>query len=82
MNSILALDFGGTKPSAALAAPRERRWRARPAAIGVSFGGRVITQTNTIRLSHHMSGWEGAPLWHAVALAEPALIDTALEESS
>ena len=82
MNSVLALDFGGTKVNAGLAAPRERRWRARLAAIGVNFGGRVITQTNTIRLSHHVPGWEGALLWCAVALAEPALIDTALEEPS
>ncbi len=31
---------------------------AKPAAIGVSFGGQVDATTGTVRLSHHVSGWE------------------------
>ncbi len=85
---LLALDFGGTKLSAALIAPGERRWRAhrrvfsppdadahsdlatmralagellagaRPAAVGVSFGGPVDFARGVVRLSHHVPGWE------------------------
>lgn len=32
------------------------------AAIGVSFGGPVDAQTGTVRLSHHVPGWENTPL--------------------
>ncbi len=104
---ILALDFGGTKHSAALAVRGERAWRAhrrvpapprangaadqatvfalarellggeRPAAIGVSFGGPVDFTTGTVRLSHHVPGWENVPL-QAVLEAEfgaPARVD-------
>lgn len=31
-------------------------------AIGVSFGGPVDATTGTVRLSHHVSGWENIPL--------------------
>ncbi|HEY9695388.1 MAG TPA: ROK family protein [Oculatellaceae cyanobacterium] len=34
----------------------------KPAAIGVSFGGPVDAKTGTVRLSHHVSGWENTPL--------------------
>jgi glucokinase len=33
-----------------------------PAAIGVSFGGPVNATTGTVRLSHHVPGWENIPL--------------------
>ncbi|MEJ2556094.1 MAG: ROK family protein [Anaerolineae bacterium] len=89
---LLALDFGGTKHTAAVIAPGERRWRAhqrvfsppnpdasydlqtmcslaqdllagaRPAAIGVSFGGPVDATTGRVYLSHHVPGWENTPL--------------------
>ncbi|BAT52562.1 glucokinase [Nostoc sp. NIES-3756] len=35
---------------------------ATPTAIGVSFGGPVDATTGTVRLSHHVSGWENIPL--------------------
>jgi glucokinase len=35
---------------------------AKPAAIGVSFGGPVDATTGTVRLSHHVSGWENIRL--------------------
>ncbi|GAB4579496.1 MAG: ROK family protein [Anaerolineales bacterium] len=89
---ILALDFGGTKLSAALLEQGQTTWRAlrrafspphpnaqhdlqtmlalaramlgktTPRAIGVSFGGPVEYRTGTVRLSHHVSGWENMPL--------------------
>lgn len=34
----------------------------KPAAIGVSFGGPVDAETGTVRLSHHVAGWENIPL--------------------
>jgi glucokinase len=34
----------------------------KPAAIGVSFGGPVDATTGTVRLSHHVSGWENIRL--------------------
>jgi glucokinase len=34
----------------------------KPAAIGVSFGGPVDAYTGTVRLSHHVAGWENIPL--------------------
>ena len=34
----------------------------KPAAIGVSFGGPVDADTGTVRLSHHVAGWENIPL--------------------
>jgi glucokinase len=34
----------------------------KPVAIGVSFGGPVDANTGTVRLSHHVSGWENIPL--------------------
>jgi len=33
-----------------------------PVAIGVSFGGPVDYNTGTVRLSHHVPGWENIPL--------------------
>jgi len=89
---ILALDFGGTKHTAAVIARGERQWRAyrrvfsppdadarydietmialarslpggaQPAAVGVSFGGPVDFDSGTVRLSHHVTGWENTPL--------------------
>jgi glucokinase len=89
---LLALDFGGTKHTAAVIASGERQWQAhrrifsppdadkdydlktmcslaqdllagaRPAAIGVSFGGPVDATTGTVYLSHHVPGWENTPL--------------------
>lgn len=35
---------------------------AKPVAIGVSFGGPVDASTGTVRLSHHVVGWENIPL--------------------
>ena len=88
----LALDFGGTKLTAATHVSGESVWHetkrdfsgagvgmqqdletmfalARqllkgepPAAIGVSFGGPVDFPTGTVRLSHHVPGWENVPL--------------------
>ncbi|MEX2536312.1 MAG: ROK family protein [Trueperaceae bacterium] len=90
--AILALDFGGTKLSAAAVTSGERQWLAlerrlsppaanaqsdyriavelakavlgdqAPAAIGVSFGGPVWANNGTVKLSHHVPGWEGVPL--------------------
>ncbi len=34
----------------------------KPTAIGVSFGGPVDATTGTVRLSHHVAGWENIPL--------------------
>lgn len=94
---LLALDFGGTKLSAATttadgAEANLRTWLAhdrhyspddadaayeqqamialarsvlggsQPAAVGVSFGGPVDFETGTVRLSHHVDGWEATPL--------------------
>jgi glucokinase len=89
---LLALDYGGTKHTAAVIVRGERDWRAhrcvfspagadarydvetmqllarellageRPAAIGVSFGGPTDATTGTVRLSHHVPGWENVPL--------------------
>jgi glucokinase len=89
---LLALDFGGTKHTAAVIPPGERQWRghrrvfsppdadarhdietmyalarellagAQPAAVGVSFGGPVDFASGTVRLSHHVPGWENTPL--------------------
>jgi glucokinase len=33
-----------------------------PDAIGISFGGPVDATTGTVRLSHHVPGWENTPL--------------------
>jgi glucokinase len=89
---LLALDFGGTKHTAAVISPRQRQWQAhqrafsppnadastdleimtslahevlageKPTAIGVSFGGPVDFTTGTVRLSHHVPGWENIEL--------------------
>jgi glucokinase len=91
---ILALDYGGTKHTAAVISLGEREWLAHErvysppgadgeydratmlamargllartqgqlAAIGVSFGGPVDAAHGLVRLSHHVPGWEDAPL--------------------
>ena len=91
---ILALDYGGTKHTAAILAAGECNWVARErvysptgvdgdydratmvrmahalltraegrlAAIGASFGGPVDATKGTVRLSHHVPGWEDTPL--------------------
>lgn len=94
---LLALDFGGTKLAAAVAAKGDRAFAAyrralspagasastdleiarslarevlggrQPAAIGVSFGGPVDASTGTVRLSHHVPGWENMPLRRILA---------------
>lgn len=38
-----------------------------PAAVGVSFGGPVNFSTGTVRLSHHVPGWENVPLQEILA---------------
>jgi glucokinase len=88
----LALDFGGTKHTAATLEKGDTQWRGlertfsppdadadydiqtmlalaenvlagdTPDAIGVSFGGPVDATTGTVRLSHHVPGWENIPL--------------------
>ncbi len=50
---------------------------ARATAVGVSFGGPVDYQTGTVRLSHHVPGWENMPLAETLA-AEfgcPVIVD-------
>ena len=49
----------------------------RPAAVGVSFGGPVDFEAGTVRLSHHVRGWENMPLARRLAdeLGAPALVD-------
>ncbi|MFQ4144308.1 ROK family protein [Chlorogloeopsis sp. ULAP02] len=49
----------------------------KPAAIGVSFGGPVNATTGTVRLSHHVCGWENIPLQHLLEqeYSVPASID-------
>lgn len=89
---LLALDFGGTKHTAAVISPGANHWQAhrrtfsppnadaqtdikimislardvlsgeKPTAIGVSFGGPVDFSTGTVRLSHHVPGWENIEL--------------------
>lgn len=45
-----------------LALARDVLGDARPEAVGVSFGGPVEANTGTVRLSHHVPGWESVPL--------------------
>ena len=47
------------------------------AAIGVSFGGPVDATTGTVRLSHHVPGWEDTPLRHQLQaeFGVPASVD-------
>ena len=103
----MALDFGGTKHTAAVLEVGARAWRAhrrafsgegadaeadlemmlalaenvlkgvRPEAVGVSFGGPVDFGSGTVRLSHHVPGWEGVPLRALLekAFDAPATID-------
>lgn len=104
---LLALDFGGTKHTAAVLAAGERQWRGHrralsppgadadsdltimldlardllqgrvPAAVGVSFGGPVAFHSGTVRLSHHVPGWENVPLRRRLqeAFEAPAVVD-------
>jgi glucokinase len=48
-----------------------------PSAIGISFGGPVDAQTGTVRLSHHVRGWENVPLQHILEaeFSAPACVD-------
>jgi len=104
---LLALDFGGTKHSAAVLVRGEKSWRgrervfsppgadagydlrtmyalarellggARPAAVGVSFGGPVDFTRGLVRLSHHVPGWEDTPLKQMLEaeFGAPAVVD-------
>lgn len=104
---LLALDFGGTKHTAAVLREGEGEWLglerlfsppdadaaydlrtmfalarkllhgSTPAAIGVSFGGPVDFETGTVRLSHHVPGWENVPLQQQLeeAYGAPAAVD-------
>lgn len=104
---LLALDFGGTKHTAAVLEAGARAWRdhrrafspegadaevdlsimmelartalhgEQPMAIGVSFGGPVDFETGTVRLSHHVPGWEGVRLQALLEkeFAAPATVD-------
>lgn len=104
---LLALDFGGTKHTAAVIEPGGKDWiahqrvyspsgadaqydittmitmarnvldGARPAAIGVSFGGPMDAATSTVRLSNHVPGWENTPLGELLSekFGAPALVD-------
>ncbi|MEM1169605.1 MAG: ROK family protein [Cyanobacteria bacterium P01_H01_bin.35] len=49
----------------------------KPAAIGVSFGGPVDATTGTVRLSHHVKGWENIPLQEILATEfnAPTVVD-------
>ena len=49
----------------------------RLASIGVSFGGPVDATTGTVRLSHHVPGWEDTPLRHQLQaeFGVPASVD-------
>lgn len=49
----------------------------RPTAIGVSFGGPVDAGSNTVRLSHHVPGWENTPLGEILQeeFGAPAQVD-------
>ncbi|BAZ00241.1 ROK family protein [Tolypothrix tenuis PCC 7101] len=48
-----------------------------PVAIGVSFGGPVDATTGTVRLSHHVPGWENIPLQELLEqeFGVPAAVD-------
>ncbi len=54
-----------------------RRHSARPAAVGVSFGGPVDFMRGIVRLSHHVPGWEEVPLRQLVEVefGAPAAVD-------
>lgn len=49
----------------------------KPDAIGVSFGGPVDATTGTVRLSHHVPGWENIPLknWLEAEFQVPVSVD-------
>jgi glucokinase len=109
---LLALDFGGTKLTAALAetavlSATHVQWLEQkrllsppdadaqydletmvrlsrgllnghvPVAVGVSFGGPVDFATGTVRLSHHVPGWEAVPLQQLLTaeFKAPVLVD-------
>lgn len=50
---------------------------SQPTAIGVSFGGPVDFTTGTVRLSHHVPGWENIPLQQILSTEfhAPASVD-------
>ncbi len=104
---ILALDFGGTKNSAALTTAGRGSWLglarqasppepnaeydrqtmlglargllkgARPAAIGVSFGGPTRAAQGVVLHSDHVPGWENFPLAERLTaeFGAPAAVD-------
>jgi len=106
---VLALDYGGTKHTVAVAVTGERVWLARESvssppgadarsdqtamlelarrllariegrllAVGISFGGPVDAAAGTVKLSHHVPGWEGTPLREQVqaAFGVPATLE-------
>jgi glucokinase len=45
-----------------LSLAREMLAGEQPAAVGVSFGGPADYKSGTVRLSHHVPGWENIPL--------------------
>ncbi len=68
---------GAADQAVVFALARELLGGEHPAAIGVSFGGPVDFTTGTVRLSHHVPGWENVPL-QAILEAEfgaPARVD-------
>ena len=60
-----------------LALARELMGAYIPAATGVSFGGPVAFESGTVRLSHHVPGWEDVALgpWLQEQLGAPAAVD-------
>ncbi len=108
---ILALDFGGTKLTAAVTPIQDKRESPSrlnlkrlpsspgadaqydintmlglgqellngkiPAAVGVSFGGPVDFKKGTVRLSHHVPGWENVALQQLLEaeFSAPARVD-------
>jgi glucokinase len=106
---VLALDYGGSKHTAAIAVAGERVWLAceriasppgadarydqaamiglarrllagaegRLVAVGVSFGGPVDAAAGTVKLSHHVPGWEDTPLREQLqaAFGVPAVVE-------
>jgi glucokinase len=63
--------------STMLALARELLGSERPTAVGVSFGGPVDFEAGTVRLSHHVPGWENTPLRQILSRAfdAPACVD-------
>jgi glucokinase len=66
-----------TDRAAMTALARELLAGDEPSAIGVSFGGPVDFHSGTVRLSHHVPGWEAVPLAGLLAaeFGAPAWVD-------